>query len=436
MNSISTNQNNVNKNDSSLKNGDLFQDSNLLKDCSTGNSSIEAQNGGVSTYLDYNAWTRGDVKSSLGISTKSCNPDKEERQTRKKKRKRNQGHARKLIGGRLESCCRVPVPVMINGELIKMTAESRTVSILQNGENYSFGGLMHCGSVWCCPECASIITEYRRNELKLACENAAADGLHISMLTLTVPHYAKNGLQDVLDGISGALRKLKNRKSFKKLSQEIGLVGNIRTLEVTYGENGWHPHFHILLFTKSDFNEQELTSIQENLFLQWQSACVSSGLPVPNKHGLDLVNGAWAAAYVTKWGIEEEMTKGHLKQGIKDGHVSPFGLLDLYDQGDENAGKRFQEFARVFKGKRQLVWSKGLRELLKVGEQKPDEEVITEMEKASVEVMKISLTDYQQIMKYNLEVEFLCKICPCGKDAIKAYIDDLYHRDVSFSPPY
>lgn len=436
MSIIYTNQNNVNTASLNTKNGFFCQSSDTTKESATGNPSRKAQNGGLSPYLEYNAQARGDFESSLGISTKSCNPEKEERQTRKQKRKRNQGHARKLVGGRLESCGRVPVPVMINGELVKMTSESRSVSILQNGENYSFGGLMHCGSVWCCPECASMITEYRRNELKLACENALSEGLHISMLTLTVPHYAKNLLNDVLDGISSALRKFKNRKAFKKLSQEIGLVGNIRTLEVTYGENGWHPHFHILLFTKSEFSQQELFSIQENLLSQWQSACVSSGLPVPNKHGLDLVNGAWAAAYVTKWGIEEEMTKGHLKQGIKEGHVSPFGLLDLYDQGDENAGRRFQEFAKVFKGKRQLVWSKGLREFLKVGEQKPDEEIINEIENSSVEVMKIAFSDFQQIMKYEKETEFLCQICPKGKDAIIAFIDNLYKLDVSFSPPY
>jgi hypothetical protein len=324
----------------------------------------------------------------------------------------------------------------LNGDLLHIPHDSRSIKIIKNNENYSFGGLMHCGSVWSCPECASIITEYRRNELKLSCQNALAQGLYISMLTLTVPHYAKDRLEDVLNGIGSALRKLKNRKAFKKVAQEIGLVGNIRTLEGTYGVNGWHPHFHILLFTKSELSGVELNSLQENLLLQWQSACVSSGLPVPNNHGLDLVNGTWAAAYVTKWGIEEEMTKGHLKQGIKDGHVSPFGLLDLYDQGDENAGRRFKEFAKVFKGKRQLVWSKGLRELLKVGEQKPDEKIITEMEKSSEEVMSISYPDFQQIMKYEKEAEFLCHVCPHGKEAIRAFIDDLYRCDVSFSPPY
>jgi len=73
---------------------------------------------------------------------------------------------------------------------------------------------------------------------------------------------------------------------------------------------------------------------------------------------------------------------------------------------------------------------------LKVGEQKPDEEIIKEMENASTEVMKISYTDYQQIMKYEKEVEFLSQVCPHGKEAIRAYIDDLYQKDVSFSPPY
>jgi hypothetical protein len=432
MNSISTIQNNVNTAISCPKNGLLFSESTLP----IGKSLIEAKTGGLFPYLDTNAHEGGDFESSLGISTKSLNPDSESRFIRKQKRKRNQGHARKLLGGRLESCGRVPVPSMVNGEVVKIIPESRTVSILKNGENYAFGGLMHCGSVWICPECASMITEYRRNELKLACENALSQGLYISMLTLTVPHYSKDSLQDVLDGISSALGKLKNRKAFKKVAHEIGLVGNIRTLEATFGGNGWHPHFHILLFTKVELKNQELISLQENLLLQWQSACVSSGLPLPNNHGLDLVNGAWAAAYVTKWGIEEEMTKGHLKQGIKDGHVSPFGLLDLYDQGDEGAGERFQQFAKVFKGKRQLVWSKGLRELLKVGEQKPDDEIISEIEKASEEVMKISYSDFQQILKYEKESEFLCQVCAQGKEAVRAFIDDLYHRDFSFSPPY
>jgi hypothetical protein len=304
----------------------------------------------------------------------------------------------------------------------------RAIEILKNGENFSFGGLMMCGSVWICPVCASIITEHRRQELKQAHIAAAAMGLSISMLTLTVPHYAKDNLEDVLEGIKKALRRFKNSRAFKKITAGIGLVGNIRCLEPTYGVNGWHPHFHILWFTRSELNDQELYLLSQSLLSLWQKACVSSGLSCPNNHGLDLVNGTWASAYISKWGMEEEMTKGHLKQGVKEGHVSPFGLLDQYAEGDKNAGRNFQEYAKVFKGKRQLVWSKGLRELLKVGNQIPDDQIIVEQERTCEVFMKISYEDYKKLLSHEKRLECL-RLCVQGEQAVRAFIDDLHNKD-------
>ncbi|MGY0205275.1 hypothetical protein ACW7EJ_17835, partial [Acinetobacter soli] len=41
-------------------------------------------------------------------------------------------------------------------------------------------------------------------------------------------------------------------------------------------------------------------------------ACVTSGLDSPSMHhGLDLRNGYYADQYISKWGIEDEITKGH-----------------------------------------------------------------------------------------------------------------------------
>ena len=361
-------------------------------------------------------------KALLGKTTKSLNPPSGEVISKNQKREIKQDLARELIGGRLEICGRVGLPVLVNGQMVKLDTWHRTIPINKSGEDFSFGGLMHCGNVWGCPVCASIITEHRRKELKEACENARVQGLHISMLTLTVPHYAKDRCTDVLEGISSAYRKLKNRKPFKRVKKEIGLVGDIRTLEVTYGKNGWHPHFHVLLVTRLLLNDEKLESLSQDLLSQWKAACVSSGLPEPNQHGLELVNGTWADTYVTKWGIEEEMTKGHLKEGIKAGHVSPFGLLDLYGDGDKKAGQRFKEFAKAFKGKRQLVWSRGLRDLLKVGADKSKEEIVEELEKTSVEFMKITYFDFKLIIKSGTKIHFLCEICPQGTEAVKAYM--------------
>jgi len=87
MSSIYTNQNNVNKANQNTKNGFLFQSTDTTKESLTGNPSREDQNGGVSTYLEYNAQTRGDSEGSLGSYTKSCDGEKEKRFARKKKRK-------------------------------------------------------------------------------------------------------------------------------------------------------------------------------------------------------------------------------------------------------------------------------------------------------------------------------------------------------------
>lgn len=437
MNIIASNQNNVNltlwDTKKGVSGGFLYSDMAAATVVSE-KPLQEGQKGGLFTYPDHNAQTLGDSSGSLGNITKSCKQDAEEKRLRLEKRQQKQDIARKLVGGRLETCGRVPVPVNHDGGIIHIPNEHRSIHVLKNGENFSFGGLMHCGSVWNCPTCASIITEFRRNELIEAHAFALAQGLCISMLTLTVPHYSKDHLEDVLNGIQKALRTLKNRKPFKKFTEEIELVGNIRTLEATYGENGWHPHFHILLFTKKLLSDDFLKTLKEVLLSQWQSACVSSGLPCPNEHGLDLVNGTWAAAYVTKWGIEEEMTKGLLKKGKKAGHVAPFALLDMYAEGDEEAGKRFQEYARVFKGRRQLVWSKGLRAMLGVSIQKSDEAIIEEVENKSEVFMKISYDDFKRILAHNKQADFLFT-CNSGVTAVQAWLADLRRLDCSFHFP-
>ena len=89
------------------------------------------------------------------------------------------------------------------------------------------------------------------------------------------------------------------------------------------------------------------------------------------EHGLNLVYGKTAqqvvSQYLCKWGVEHEMTKGHTKQG-KEGGLTPFDLLRKSEYLDEPVHGRkpsewFREFAIAFKGARQLVWSRGLKDL-------------------------------------------------------------------------
>ncbi|MFH4246966.1 rolling circle replication protein, Rep63 protein, partial [Acinetobacter baumannii] len=84
------------------------------------------------------------------------------------------------------------------------------------------------------------------------------------------------------------------------------------------------------------------------------------------KHGLDIRDGSYAQEYVAKWGLDYEMTKGHVKRGRKES-LSPFDLLQLSIEDQEIfeklPSKLWQEFAISMKGARQLVWSRGLKKL-------------------------------------------------------------------------
>ena len=80
-----------------------------------------------------------------------------------------------------------------------------------------------------------------------------------------------------------------------------------------------------------------------------EKACEKAGLDQPSyEHGLDLRNGQKAASYVAKWGLEHEMTKGHMKKGKTDSKT-PFDLLRDYAEGDENAGKLFRIYFDAFR---------------------------------------------------------------------------------------
>lgn len=273
--------------------------------------------------------------------------------------------AGKLQPPRVCKCLRVP--------------RSRFVEVwksVKNGLAY-YGGLVICGSVWDCLPCAQKISEHRGNELKQAVESWEAQGGRVTMLTLTFPHYENQKCKPLRDKFQDARRILKNRKSFKRLMNQIDLVGDINRTEVTYGQNGWHTHCHTLLFTSGN-----VAITAGAVYPLWASACESAGLPSPSRaHGVSVATLKQKADYIAKqgkdtsnWTLDKEMTKGHIKRGGKEG-MTPFDLLRAYRDTKEEKYKRlFVEYSQTFRGTRQLVWSRGLRDRLDLAPEITDEE--------------------------------------------------------------
>lgn len=270
-------------------------------------------------------------------------------------------------------------------------------------EQANFGNLQRCYSVWNCPICSMTITEGRRTELQQGLANWIDTGGHAYLSTFTNSHHRGDNLDQLLIGQKKAFVKFWEKRVVKEMLKRLGYKGRIVATEVTWGEqNGWHPHYHMILFFDHEINEQGL---QTFLALQWQDACIKAGLKAPDLiHGVDVRNGTYAAEYVSKWGLEEELTKGHLKKGL-NGSLTPFDLLRGCSTNNHYK-TLFKEFADVFKGKQQLVWSKGLKELLGI-KQVTDEELIEETEKTSVEVAELGDLIWQLVLKYEKRAHVL-----------------------------
>lgn len=254
-----------------------------------------------------------------------------------------------------------------------------------------FSGFQACGSVWLCAICGPKITERRRVEVSTAIEHAKAKGLKVMLLTLTVPHGMGDDVRVVLASMKKGWAKTSQGRKAHAMRQDTGFVGSIRVLEVTYGENGWHPHFHALLILDTEKTPDQVEAAWWPL---WRDGCVKAGLATPSReHGITVQDGAQAAHYISKWGLESELTKGHLKKGKRS--LSPWDLMRVMTFGtdhqvisselrdtlqrleiDKNKARALWIiYAKAFKGSRQLIWSVGLRDQLDVKPEQTDQEV-------------------------------------------------------------
>lgn len=331
----------------------------------------------------------------------------------------------------LQSAARHLLPDSRTAKCLRIRqANKNEVEVWRSSEHGTahYAGLQTCSSVWACPVCAAKISERRRFELLQAMDKHKAGGGQVLLLTLTNPHTRTDNLQDMLKAQALAVTRLKSTKSAVKLWASIGCIGTVRAWEVTHGVNGWHPHFHFLLFVRRGLDFEELRA---RFFVVWSNCCRLAGLTAPSfAHGVDLQDGTKAAQYVSKglWGLDREMTKGHMKKA-SSGSRSPFDLLRSYlNDRDKQAGALFNDYAKAFKGKRQLVWSKGLKALFSVEEQ-TDEETAARVEDDAYFLGKITIDQWRAVRRFNVRGEIL-ELARHGWEPVDRFLSELMKIEV------
>jgi hypothetical protein len=212
--------------------------------------------------------------------------------------------------------------------------------------------------------------------------------------------------------MSVAWRRLVSSRAYKGAVRDLGVVGYHRTTEVTLTPNGWHVHFHVLYFLDGSPAADTCFSTASALLGRWvESVAKGGGVADLQAQDFKVLSGTADAlkgvsayvhkgVYVERTGVERssrsmalELRRGDLKVSRKRPGTSrtPFGVLaDIVAEvletdwwtvpgtsketrvSDRIAWSEWEESSR---GRRQQVWSRGLRALLCLGDEQTDEEL-------------------------------------------------------------
>lgn len=263
-----------------------------------------------------------------------------------------------------------------------------SVDVMHNPEYMTarFNGVVPCGNGWVCPVCAARLSEKRAVALKNGLQ--AHPEISPMLATFTMSHHMGTPLKFAMAQIKDAYRRMTQSRGFRDFCQEYDWQSSITSTEVTYGRNGWHPHFHTLGLLLTSQDDVSADNMRAELSLLWQTALLQAGGYANDENGTTLKNRTYTIAeYVAKfghdpvetegretWGIDRELTKAISKVGRSAESLTPQQIL-ICSQGDRasEAGKLYQEFAEATRNQKQLTISAKAKQMLQIN--LPDSEV-------------------------------------------------------------
>ncbi len=140
-------------------------------------------------------------------------------------------------------------------------------------------------------------------------------------------------------------------------------------------------HSCTILFLDALGNEVDLEVLRSELFARWSRFTSKYGFGEVSEKAFTLQDASKVKDYLNKltgerytWGVEDELTKLHMKKAKGESFV-PFDFLrECNIQFDPFYVSLFKEFATAFHGKMHLTWSEDLKARYVVSD-KTDEEI-------------------------------------------------------------
>lgn len=338
------------------------------------------------------------------------------------------------------------------------------VSVHSDGQFAHFSGTERCGSIHACPVCSAVIRSERAREISQAVEAHQAAGGSILFVTLTIRHDRDDSLKQSLDAVLGSWRKLLQgsawvgSRSRQGARESYRVSGYVRSTEVTYGANGWHPHIHALFFTDDKLSGTEVEAFGDEVHTRWARYVHRATGKLPTReHGIDVQladdDGQVLGFYLSKvqdegaskkkkWDASAELARADVKRGRGGENFVPFELLDSNRPMPLAQCRRlWVEYYESTKGRRAIIWSRGLKARYEVSE-KSDEAIIEETESAPMQwvadgraydTLRRSAPDLLAVVLEAAEAgnwAVVMMLLPGSLPPADCGIDELAHRDL------
>lgn len=313
------------------------------------------------------------------------------------------------------------------------------VTLRSRGGLGGFAGLQHCGSVWSCSVCGGRIRVHRALEIGAVLAQAVKRGHRLGFVTLTMRHHRGQPLEALWEAAARAWGRSTSGKQWVA-DRDAHLAGWVRVVEVGDGVNGWHVHIHAVVVMAAGAGAAELDEVASGMFSRWRRGLEAVGIEaVRAAQEWHIAEGERASEdlgeYLSKMadddvaaGLGLELTHSAPGRAERANKTRPvWGVLDEFTEtGDVAMLQRWHEWERGSKGKRQVAWSKGLRERFAPELEELSDGDIASQEVGSVDddLVRWSSEQWRELVKRPERLVRLLELAEAGgQRAVAAQLD-------------
>ena len=191
-------------------------------------------------------------------------------------------------------------------------------------------------------------------------------------MTNTIRHAWTDDLKVLRTGLSKAFSGMWAGRKGHALKQRIKKVHHIRSIEVTYGQNGFHPHVHTLLLLDHELTEDDKKVLADT----WSDAIareLGAGYAPDEQHGTT-IDESHRTDYIAKLGLE---VAAITSKEAKNGNRTMWAVAADAASGDIESAVIWSKYVRAMFGCRQLFWSKGAKQAFRI-QRMTDEQIASD----------------------------------------------------------